>query len=101
MSSEITRAQIDALAGATILEFGATWCGYCKAAQPIISSALINHYDVKHIKIEDGKGKRLGRSYAVKLWPTLIFLKNGIEIARIVRPTDSAEIAEALKLLKL
>ena len=90
----------DALAGATMLEFGATWCGYCKAAQPIIASALINYSDVEHIKIEDGKGKRPGRFYIVKLWPTLIFLKNGVEMARVVRPTDCAEITKALKLLK-
>lgn len=101
MSSEPTRAEIDILAGATMLEFGATWCGYCKAAQPIIASALINYSDVIHIKIEDGKGKRLGRSYIVKLWPTLIFLKNGVEIARIVRPTESAEISEALESLRI
>ena len=101
MSSEPTRAEIDILAGATMLEFGATWCGYCKAAQPIIASALINYSDVIHIKIEDGKDKRLGRSYIVKLWPTLIFLKNGVEIARIVRPTESAEISEALESLRI
>ena len=101
MATEPTRAEIDALTGATVLEFGATWCGYCKAAQPIIASALIKYPKVKHIKIEDGKGKRLGRSYIVKLWPTLIFLKNGVEIARLVRPTDSAEITEALELLKI
>lgn len=100
MSSEPTRAEIDALTGSTVLEFGATWCGYCQAAQPIIASALLEYSDVKHIKIEDDKGKRLGRSYTVKLWPTLIFLKNGAEIARVVRPTDSAEITKALALPK-
>lgn len=101
MTTEPTRAEIDALTGSTMLEFGATWCGYCKAAQPIIASALINHSDVKHIIIDDGQGKRLGRSYIVKLWPTLIFLKNGIEVARLVPPTKSAEITEALELFKL
>lgn len=100
MSSEPTRVEIDALTGPTMLEFGATWCDYCKAAQPIIASAFINYSDVKHIKIEDGSGKRLGRTYTVKLWPTLIFLKHGLEVARVVRPSDAAEIVEALELLK-
>ena len=48
------------------------------------------------LKIEDGRGKPLGRSFAVKLWPTLVFLRDGVEVARLVRPTETAPIAEAL-----
>jgi thioredoxin 1 len=32
----------------------------------------------------------------VKVWPTLIFLHNGKEIARLVRPLNSTVITEAL-----
>jgi thioredoxin 1 len=94
--TELTRVEIEALDGATMLEFGTDWCGYCKAAQPFISSALAKRPDIRHIKIEDGKGRRLGRLYQVKLWPTLVFLKNGQEIARLVRPDNRALISEAL-----
>ena len=94
--TELNRLDIDALKDATMLEFGAAWCGYCKAAQPIIASALVDYPNTLHIKIEDGKGRRLGRLYAVKLWPTLIFLKDGIEIKRLVRPINSVVITEAL-----
>ena len=48
------------------------------------------------LKVEDGRGKPLGRSFKVKLWPTLIFLKDGVEVERLVRPTASTPIAEAL-----
>jgi len=48
------------------------------------------------VKVEDGKGRRLGRTFGVKLWPTLIFLKDGEEIARVVRPEDSSDIEDAL-----
>lgn len=94
--SELSRADIDTLPGTVLLEFGAAWCGYCKTAQPFIASALIGYPSTQHINIEDGKGDRLGRLYAVKLWPTLIFLKDGIEIKRLVRPTDAEIITEAL-----
>jgi thioredoxin 1 len=90
------RDVIDALQGSAMLEFGTGWCGYCQAAQPIIESALARYPNTQHIKIEDGKGQRLGRSYAVKLWPTLIFLKDGIEIKRLVRPASAGAIVEAL-----
>src|SRR5437868_9983946 len=90
------RAEIDSLGGATVIEFGAPWCGYCRSAQPLIASAISSHPEIRHIKVEDGKGRPLGRSFRVTLWPTLIFLRDGKEIARLVRPADAAVISEAL-----
>jgi thioredoxin 1 len=87
-----TRAEIDALPGATVLEFGNDWCEYCQAAQPAIAAAMRRLGGVRHIKVADGKGRPLGRSFGVKLWPTLIFLRDGREIARSVRPTTEEDI---------
>ncbi|MEP6738826.1 MAG: thioredoxin family protein [Caldimonas sp.] len=95
-NGEPTRDDIDALSGPAMLEFGTSWCGYCRAAQPRIAAALAGRPAVRHIKVEDGSGQRLGRSFAVKLWPTLVFLRDGKEAARIVRPADSAAIGQAL-----
>ena len=91
-----TRAEVNALAGATVLEFGTDWCGYCKGAQPAIREAFAGHPVVRHLKIEDGPGRPLGRSFKVKLWPTLIFLLDGAEVARVVRPTGAQQIEEGL-----
>ena len=94
--TEPKRAEVDALEGLTVVEFGSPWCGYCRRAQPLIAEALAAHPHVRHIKIADASGRRLGRSFKVKLWPTLVFLKDGKEAARVVRPADVREIAEAL-----
>ena len=51
---------------------------------------------MRHIKVEDGSGRPLGRSFKVKLWPTLIFLDNGREVDRLVRPGDAQAIGQAL-----
>ena len=95
-SAEPRRAEIDALAGPALLEFGTPWCGWCRAAQPKIAAALAGHPHVRHIKVEDGSGLPLGRSFGVKLWPTLIFLERGAEVARLVRPADAAAIRHEL-----
>lgn len=96
--AEPSRAEVDALAGVTLLEFGAPWCGHCRAAQPLLAAALAEHDGIRHLKIEDGPGRRLGRSFKVKLWPTLILLRDGTERARLVRPTQLEAIAQALAL---
>lgn len=95
-ANQLNRADLDTLKGPAVVEFGASWCGYCQTAQPMIAAALSKYPGINHIRIEDGKGQRLGRTYAVRLWPTLVFLKDGIEINRLVRPADIASIANAL-----
>jgi thioredoxin 1 len=84
---EPTRAEIDRLAGLTLLEFGADWCGYCRALRPSLTALLAEYPEVRHIRIEDGKGQPLGRSFQVKLWPTLVFLRDGHMVHRAVRPS--------------
>jgi thioredoxin 1 len=95
-AAEPTRAEVDALQGPVVMEFGASWCPHCIRAQPAIAAALARHPDVRHLKIEDSKGRRLGRSFHVKLWPTLIFMKNGNETMRLVRPAELEPIIDAL-----
>jgi thioredoxin 1 len=94
--AEPKREEVNALPGATLVEFGSPWCGWCRRAQPLIAEALAAHPDVRHIKIADASGRRLGRSFGVKLWPTLVFLRDGRELAKLVRPHESEEIKKAL-----
>ena len=94
--SEPSRAEIDTLTGPVLIEFGAPWCGHCQAAQPQIAEALADYPDLPHIKIEDGPGRRLGRSFRVKLWPTLVLVRQGEELGRVVRPEATDQIRSIL-----
>ncbi len=98
-SKEPSRAEIEALGGDAVLEFGANWCGICQAAERVIGDALAARAasaPLRHLRVEDGRGRPLGRSFGIKLWPTLVVLKNGREVARVVRPRGAQEIADAL-----
>ncbi|WP_437882808.1 thioredoxin family protein [Pseudomonas sp. LRF_L74] len=94
------REQVDALDGPTLIVFGTDWCGYCQAAQPLIDRALARHPRVRALMVEDGSGRVPGRSFRVKLWPTLIFMRDGEERARLVRPGDEASIEEAMRVVQ-
>ncbi len=96
--SEPTRETVDGWAGATILEFGASWCPICQAARPTIDAALTSS-EARHVWVEDGPGRPLGRSFRVKLWPTLVALRAGVEVGRAVRPPGEAEVRALLSAL--
>ncbi len=93
------RADVDAMPGAVVVEFGTDWCGHCQAARPWVEAAFDAHPGVRHVKVEDGRGRRLGRTFGVKLWPTLVFLRDGVEVARVVRPVDATALSHAFKLV--
>jgi thioredoxin 1 len=92
----LTFEQVNELSGDVLLEFGAPWCGHCQAASSAINEVVSEHPELRHIKIYDGKGKRLGRAFKVKLWPTLILLHDGNEVDRLVRPLRPGEVRQLM-----
>lgn len=88
-----TRAEVDAMPGPVLLEFGARWCGHCQHLAPVIAKALASHPEVRHIKVEDGPGRPLGRSFRVTLWPTLVFLRDGVVAQKTARPSRAEVVA--------
>jgi thioredoxin 1 len=86
LGTEPTRAEIDRTEGPVLLEFGASWCGHCLALAPRLAVLLREFPQVRHIKVEDGPGRPLGRSFRVKLWPSLVFLRDGQVLKQIARP---------------
>lgn len=100
--TEPDREAVDALRGVALIEFGSPTCGHCRAAQPLLQQAMSASAppQLQHLKIEDGPGRPLGRSFRVKLWPTFVFMRDGVEISRLVRPQSEADIEAALESLQ-
>ena len=94
-SVEPTREEIDRMPGPVVLEFGAAWCPHCQQLAPELEEQMKQHADLPHIKVEDGRGKPLGRSFRVKLWPTVVFLRDGQVVQQYARPSEG-EIREGL-----
>ena len=91
-----SRQQIDTMAGPVLLEFGTEWCGFCRAAAPHVGALLAQHPEVRHIKVADGPGLPLGRSFRVRLWPNLVFLRDGKVVRQLARP-GRAEMQDAFR----
>ncbi len=93
--TEPTRSDIDSTSGPLLLEFGASWCPHCRALDRRLPALLERFPGVVHQKVEDGPGLPLGRSFGVKLWPTLVFLRDGRVLAQVSRPDDD-QVLEGL-----
>lgn len=91
------RSEIDAMPGVVAVDFGTNWCGHCNGAARDIADALAGFPQVRHIKAEDGPGRPLGRSFRVKLWPTVVVMKDGAELGRVVRPQEPDELRKLLQ----
>ena len=83
----LAREELDQLEGPVVVEFGANWCGICAAFTPQAAAEFERFDQVRHIRVEDGPGKRLGRSFRVKLWPTFVFMRDGQVVDQVSRPT--------------
>jgi thioredoxin 1 len=95
---EPDRGMIDGMRGPVLLEFGASWCGHCRSMAPKLARLLEGHPEIQHIKVEDGPGQPLGRSFRVKLWPTLVFMRDGRVVKQVARP-EIDQVREGLAMI--
>ena len=86
------------LKGKTVLvDFSASWCGPCKAMEPVIGE-MVNKYEGKAtiMEIDIDKQRTLATDYMVQSIPTLILFKDGREVKRLVGLQPAATIEQSL-----
>jgi len=70
--------------GIIALKFGATWCGPCKTMAPIFDkvSGEFPTVDCRSVDVDEEPG--MAKKFSVRSVPTVILLKDGREVQRIV-----------------
>jgi len=85
----------------TLVEFGATWCGYCKMQEPILE-ALKSVYEgkINFVKVDTDECKDISIEFGVKALPTIILFNDGKIVAQAQGMQEADEIIELLKALE-
>ena len=69
----------------TVVDFFATWCNPCRALAPILETAGKELGDkVKVVKIDVDESEDIARKYGVMSIPTMVIIKDGKELDRMV-----------------
>lgn len=79
-----------------VLYFSAAWCGPCKMFKPVFEQFANEHpnVDFKYIDVEQAEGYE---SFRVMALPTVIFLKDGNEQARLTGAKSKKMLEQALE----
>jgi thioredoxin 1 len=80
-----------------LMDFWAPWCGPCRTQGPIVeqfASLVGDRVLVAKVNVDDERA--LAQQYGVRAIPTLVILKNGKEVKRLVGVHSAADLLAAV-----
>lgn len=65
-----------------LIKFTASWCGPCKAIAPFVDQ-LVDKYRIPFVVVDVDDDEETMRAFKVSAMPTLVFVKDGVELAEL------------------
>ena len=83
-----------------VIDFWATWCGPCRMVAPIIEE-LANEYEGKVTvgKCDVEEADDIAAEFGIRNIPTIVFMKDGKILDKIVGAASKSKIDEKIKAL--
>lgn len=81
--------------GVSLVDFYADWCGPCRMLTPVIHEVAEQLHGKAHfIKVDVDASQKVAAQFQVMSIPTLVLLKNGKEVGRLVGLRDAKTIRQ-------
>lgn len=81
----------------TLIKFGASWCGPCKALAPTLLKISEEMSDLSILDLDIDESPKAAQTYRISSVPTLILVKDGIEVSRKIGNMPKSAIESWVK----
>lgn len=81
-----------------LIDFWATWCGPCRMIAPIIEELAVEYEGkIKVCKLDVDNNQKVAMMYGIRSIPTVVIVKNGNEVDRILGAVPKQHFVERIK----
>ncbi len=92
ITSENFKSEVLESSKPVLVDFYANWCGPCKMIAPILEKISLENEMIDVAKIDIDQNEELAYSYGIQSIPTLVLIKEGKEVDRIIGLVSETEI---------